>query len=384
MGLIYKLSHWYFSKDALPYWCVFIFDCLVVICSGLVSYTLDHGATYTANNILPLLGTLCFYLIFYIIGFRVMHTYYGVMRYTSFSDMYRIVVANLIGVFSIVILRFLLHIDDWLVSIRLRELPLTFIFATVIMWSTRMIVKYMFEFYHADKETKSVFIYGVKNGGISIARAIRMEDNKRFRLCGFISDASDLVGKSLFGVKVYPNDDNIVKTMLANNVHTLLISPLKQNALVNNPVMVDKIIEADISIFVMNSATEWDGKSDISAMQLKEIEIEDLLPRDEIEIDMDAVGTLLRGKSIIITGSAGSIGFEIARQVAKFSPGNMLLIDQAETPQHDVRLFMKSNFPHVKAETVVTSICNGSRMETLFKMYKPTMCFMPRPTSMYP
>ncbi len=375
MGLIYKLSHWYFSKNALPYWCVFIFDCLVVICSGLVSYTLDHGATYTANHILPLLGTLCFYLIFYIIGFRVMHTYYGVMRYTSFADMYRIIVANLIGVVSIVILRFSFNIDNWLVSIRLRELPLTFIFATVIMWSTRMIVKYLFEFYHVDKETKSVFIYGVKNGGISIARAISMEDRKRFRLCGFISDANDLAGKSLFGVKVYPNDENIVKTMLANNVHTLLISPLKQNALVNNPVMVDKIIEAGISIFVMNSATEWDGKSDISAIQLKEIEIEDLLPRDEIQIDMEAVGSLLRGKSIMITGSAGSIGFEIARQVVRFSPANILLIDQAETPQHDVRLFMKSNYPCVKVETIVTSICNRSRMETLFKMYKPDYVF---------
>lgn len=369
------MSHWYFSKNALPYWCVFIFDCLVVICSGLVSYTLDHGATYTANHILPLLGTLCFYLIFYIIGFRVMHTYYGVMRYTSFADMYRIIVANLIGVVSIVILRFSFNIDNWLVSIRLRELPLTFIFATVIMWSTRMIVKYLFEFYHVDKETKSVFIYGVKNGGISIARAISMEDRKRFRLCGFISDANDLAGKSLFGVKVYPNDENIVKTMLANNVHTLLISPLKQNALVNNPVMVDKIIEAGISIFVMNSATEWDGKSDISAIQLKEIEIEDLLPRDEIQIDMEAVGSLLRGKSIMITGSAGSIGFEIARQVVRFSPANILLIDQAETPQHDVRLFMKSNYPCVKVETIVTSICNRSRMETLFKMYKPDYVF---------
>ncbi|MGM9705770.1 MAG: polysaccharide biosynthesis protein, partial [Prevotella sp.] len=244
-----------------------------------------------------------------------------------------------------------------------------------IMWSTRMIVKYLFEFYHVDKETKSVFIYGVKNGGISIARAISMEDRKRFRLCGFISDANDLAGKSLFGVKVYPNDENIVKTMLANNVHTLLISPLKQNALVNNPVMVDKIIEAGISIFVMNSATEWDGKSDISAIQLKEIEIEDLLPRDEIQIDMEAVGSLLRGKSIMITGSAGSIGFEIARQVVRFSPANILLIDQAETPQHDVRLFMKSNYPCVKVETIVTSICNRSRMETLFKMYKPDYVF---------
>lgn len=375
MGLIYKLSHWYFSKDALPYWCVFIFDCLVVLCSGLACYTLDHGATYTANNIVPLLGTLCFYLIFYIIGFRVMHTYAGVMRYTSFSDMYRIAIANLIGVFPIAILRLFLYIDDWLVPIRMRELTLTFIFATIIMWSTRMIVKYMFEYYRIDQEARPAFIYGVKNGGTGIARAINAEEKRRFRLCGFISDADDLEGKTLFGVKVYRNNEDIVDIMHKERATSLLISPLKQKSLINNPVMIDRLIENGITIYVMNSATEWDGKSNISATQLKEVEIEDLLPRDEIQIDLDAVEKLLCGKSIMITGSAGSIGSEIARQVAKFSPEKMLLIDQAETPQHDMRLYMKKHHPHIKAETVVTSICNKSRMEALFKMYRPDYVF---------
>lgn len=374
-NILKKLSHWYFSKDALPYWCVFIFDCLVVLCSGLTCYTLDHGATSTSNLFMPLLGTLCFYLIFYIIGFRLMHTYSGVMRYTSFSDIYRVAIGNFIGVACIALLRQFLNFDEWFVPIRMRELALTFIFATIIMWTARMIVKYLFEYYRLDQEAKPVFIYGVKNGGTGIARAINTEEKRSFRLCGFISDASDLAGKSLFGVKVYKNDENIVDVMLEKNVKTLLISPLKQHALVNNPVMVDRIIEAGISIFVMNSATEWDGKSDISATQLKEIDIEDLLPRDEIQIDMDAVGTLLRGKSIMITGSAGSIGFEIVRQVAKFSPEKLLLVDQAETPQHDVRLFMKNQYPYMKVDTVVTSICNQSRMESLFKMYKPDYIF---------
>lgn len=374
-SILKKLSHWYFSKDALPYWCVFIFDCLVVLCSGLVSYTLDHGATATANCIIPLLGTLCFYLIFYIIGFRVMHTYSGVMRYTSFSDIYRVAIGNLIGVVCIALLRQFFNFDEWFVPIRMRELALTFMLATLIMWTARMVVKYLFEYYRIDQEAKPVFIYGVKNGGTGIARAINMEEKRRFRLCGFVSDANDLAGKSLFGVKVYRNDDNIVNIMLEHKSKTILISPLKQKALVNNPVMVDRLIEAGISIFVMNSATEWDGKSDISATQLKEVEIEDLLPRDEIQIDMEAIEKVLKGKSILITGSAGSIGSEIARQVAKFSPEKMLLIDQAETPQHDMRLYMKKNHPHIKTDIVVTSICNQSRMDTLFKSYKPDYVF---------
>jgi len=375
MDLFYKLSHWYFSKKALPYWCIFTFDCLVVLLSGLVCYALDYGIISVLNTFAPLLGTLCFYLIFYIIGFRIMHTYAGIMRYTSWTDIYHIAIANLIGIISIAMLRMFFYFDSIFVPIRMRELALTFILATIIMWTARIIVKYMFEFYRIDQEARPAFIYGVKNGGTSIARAINTEETRRFRLLGFISDAEDLEGKDLMGVKVYKNDGNIVKKMNELNVSALLISPLKQKALANNPVMVDQLIEAGISIFIMNTTMEWDGKSDVSAIQLKEVEIEDLLPRDEIQIDLKAVGDLLCGKSIMITGSAGSIGSEIARQVAKFSPEKILLIDQAETPQHDMRLFMEKQHPHIKAETVVTSICNKSRMETLFKMYKPDYVF---------
>lgn len=375
MGILYKLSHWYFSKDALPYWCVFLFDCLVVVFSGLTCYTLDHGAETTSEIFMPLVGTLVFYLVFYMVGFRMMHTYSGVMRYTSFYDITRIAVGNLIGVAIIAMLRQFFNFDSMFVPIRMRELALTFILATVIMWTARMIVKYMFEYYRLDQEARPIFIYGVKNGGISIARAINTEETRRFRLLGFISDADDLAGKDLMGVKVYRNDENIIKVMSDMNVNTLLVSPLKQKALTNNPVMTDQLIEAGISIFIMNATTEWDGKSDIPTNQLKEVEIEDLLSRDEIQIDLKAVGNLLRGKSIMITGSAGSIGSEIARQVAEFVPGKMILIDQAETPQHDMRLFMGKEHSHLKAETVVTSICNKSRMEALFKMYRPDYVF---------
>ena len=375
MSILNKLSHCYFSKDALSYWCVFIFDCLVVISSGPTSYTLDHGAEMTSDNFMPIVGTLSFYLIFYIIGFRAMHTYSGVMRYTSFSDISRIAMGNFIGVTIIAILRQFFNFDDWFVPIRMRELASTFVLSTVIMWTARMIVKYMLEYYRMDQAAKPAFIYGVKNGGTSIARAINTEETRQFRLYGFISDAEDMVGKELMGIKVYRNDSNIVNKMTELNVKTLLISPLKQKALANNPVMADQLIEAGISILIMNTTTEWDGKSDISTNQLKEIEIEDLLPRDEIQTDLKAVGDMLRGKSIMITGSAGSIGSEIARQVAEFMPERIVMIDQAETPQHDMRLFMKKTYPHIKSETIVTSICNQSRMETLFKMYKPDYLF---------
>ena len=370
-----KISSWYFTKDALPYWCVLLFDCLVVIGCGLFCYIIDHGATTTSDTFVPLMGTLVFYLLFYLIGFRAFHTYSGVMRYTSFADIHRVAFANLIGVGLIAFLRQFFNFDQWFVSIRMRELALTFVLATVIMWSVRMIVKYMYEYYKTDQDARGVFIYGVKTGGLSIARALSSPNNTTFKLKGFISDADDMIGKRLMGVKVYENNKKIIRQMELENANTLFVSPLKQEEFVKNPEMVDLLIENGIAIYTMNTTMEWDGKSDISTAQLREIEIEDLLPRDEIEIDLTAIEALLKDKSILITGSAGSIGSEIVKQIAKFGPHQLVLIDQAETPQHDCRLMMASQFPEIKADTIVASICNKRHMEAIFRKYRPDYVF---------
>ena len=373
--LIGRISSWYFTKDALPYWCVLLFDCMVVIGCGLFCYIIDHGATATANTFWPLMGTLIFYLLFYLIGFRAFHTYSGVMRYTSFADIHRVAFANLIGVGLIAILRQFFSFDQWFVPIRMRELAITFVLATVIMWSVRMIVKYMYEYYKTDQDARGVFIYGVKTGGLSIARALSSPSNTTFKLKGFISDADDMIGKRLMGVKVYENNDKIIKMMELENANTLFVSPLKRDKFVKSPEMVDAMIENDIAIYTMDTATKWDGKSDISTAQLKEIDIEDLLPRDEIEIDLTAIEELLKDKSILITGSAGSIGSEIVKQIAEFGPRQLVLIDQAETPQHDCRLMMANQYPDIKAETIVASICNKRHMEALFRKYRPDYVF---------
>ena len=373
--LIGRISSWYFTKDALPYWCVLLFDCMVVIGCGLFCYIIDHGATATANTFWPLMGTLIFYLLFYLIGFRAFHTYSGVMRYTSFADIHRVAFANLIGVGLIAILRQFFSFDQWFVPIRMRELAITFVLATVIMWSVRMIVKYMYEYYKTDQDARGVFIYGVKTGGLSIARALSSPSNTTFKLKGFISDADDMIGKRLMGVKVYENNDKIIKMMELENANTLFVSPLKRDKFVKSPEMVDAMIENGIAIYTMDTATKWDGKSDISTAQLKEIDIEDLLPRDEIEIDLTAIEELLKDKSILITGSAGSIGSEIVKQIAEFNPRQLVLIDQAETPQHDCRLMMANQYPDIKAETIVASICNKRHMEAIFRKYRPDYVF---------
>ena len=371
--LIRKISYWYFSKNALPYWCVLTFDCLVVIASGVFSYALNHGAENTIPVFNALIETLCIYLVFFMIGFRIMHTYFGVMRYTSFTDIHRVAIANFIGVCIIAFMRYFMNFDHIFLAIRMRDLALTFILATTIMWSTRMLVKYLYEYYKTDQDARRVFIYGVKNGGVSLARSIL--DSPSFHLKGFVSDADDMVGKYLMGVNVIKNDEHLVDIMQHEDVNTLLVSPLKQKAFINNQEMLDKLIEAGITIYIVNQAVEWDEKSAIPTSQLREFEIEDLLPRDEIQVDMQSMEAQIANYNIMVTGAAGSIGSELVKQIAKLKPASLILIDQAETPMHDMRLMMQKEWPQIEAHTIVTSICNKKRMEAIFKKYKPEYVF---------
>jgi len=375
MGLIKKIAGWYFSRQALPYWCVLIFDCVVVLLSGLVCVALDHGVHATLKHLFPIVCTLGVYLLFFILGFRVMRTYTGVLRYSSFSDVYRIGLANFIGISCIIVARWFLAFDKVFVPIRSKELIFIFLMATIIMVSARVMMKFLFEKVLEDNNQRLAFIYGVKEGGIALAKAIRMQVPTRFKLKGFVTDEDDMVGHMLQGVEVYRNDENLVQQMKAKNVKSLLVSPLKRDDLVRNQELVNQLLDEGIAIYNYDVAQKWDGKSDINASQLKEVDIEDLLPRDEIELDLDAVARLLNNAKILITGSAGSIGSEMVRQIAKFGPERLILVDEAETPQHDVRLMLKREFPELEAVTIVTSITNASRMENIFSTYRPQYVF---------
>ena len=375
MRILNFLAQWYFTKKATPYWMVLLFDCLTIIVANIIVFLLYNGATATAVVFWKLVCTLLVYLIPYLIGFRIMRTYAGVMRYSSFADLYRVAIANAIGVVSVEALRLLANTDKWLVTIRWRELIFAWLLATGIMFAARILIKFLFDIIREDRAQKRVFIYGTKGGGMALAKSIRMESPARFHLRGFVSDSNDMPGHILQGVRVYRNNEELVKIMKAEHATALLVSPLKAERLMSNTEMTERLLNAGIAIYTVQQAQQWDGKSDISTMQLHEVDIEDLLPRDEIDVDLEAVEKLLRGRRILITGSAGSIGSEMVRQIAKWEPSQLVLVDQAETPQHDVRLMMARDFPGIKALTVVTSITEQKSMEYLFAQYRPEYVF---------
>ena len=373
MKFFNRLSNWYFSKKSLPYWCIFWIDCAVTFVSYLFIYQqINSGAK--ALSILGQLSMLfAIFTLFHAIGFRIFHTYDGILRYSSFIDLQRVFYAVTFGAVLSAITKNMLLSTHFFpgVEIEYRNIVLGALISTLVLWAIRVIAKTIFDVSLSDYNIKHAFIYGVKEGGIGLAKQIKNSKPMKFKLMGFISDDTKIKHHHLMGTKVYAPDLNTIRKMRNNNISTLLISPGAINVFRTNKDFQDALLAEGIHIY-MPTTQEWNRNEQ---QQLKEVSIEDLLPRDEISIDMESVGAMLHGKRILITGSAGSIGSEMVRQIAKYSPAELILIDSAETPQHDIRLMMAKQFPEIKAETIVTTICSKSRMEHIFKTYLPDYVF---------
>ena len=377
MNYLQKISGWYFTKKALPYWCVLVLDCAIVALCGLLASYLEHGGLSIVNHFFPISFGLVCCLPLFAISFHLFHTYQGVIRFSSYVDLFRIAKASIMGgVFSYLLGRLVgFFVDDVIILFPdVHSLLIMVGISTLGIWVVRMMVKASFEVYRTDNAIP-VAIYGTKAGGISLANSIKSVKEKQFILRAFISDGREMAGSYLMGQRVYLNTSGLAQTLKENGVKGVLVSPLKTELLRKNQTMVDELIRTGLKIFIMPAAEEWDGKSNLSFTQLHEIEIEDLLPRDKIEVDMEAIGTMLTGKCILITGAAGSIGSEISQQVAQFAPSGLVLIDQAETPMHNVRLFMQKHHSQLKVWTVVGSITNEKLMEQIFAEHQPDYVF---------
>lgn len=376
MNFLHKLTDWYFSKGSLPYWGVLTLDSLIVLFSGYIGNYLELGGIEFAQRFWQITWGNLICVVLFFIGFRLFHTYTGIIRYSSLIDLQRVGMASLIGT----ILSYLVGLGISSISSECAMMHgilgniTMLVCTTMLMWVERMAVRAMFDTFRTDKAVP-VAIYGTKAGGIALANSIRAVKEKQYVLQAFISDDPEMKNVYLMGKRVFLNGEGIAEKLREIKVRTVLVSPLKSEKLRNNPEMVDELVKAGIKIMMMPAAQEWDEKHDLSFNQLHEVEIEDLLPRDKIEVDMDAIGKMLTGKRVLITGAAGSIGSEMVRQVAAYKPAELILIDQAETPMHDVRLMMARQFPDIKNETIVSSITDQIHMEKIFEAHKPEYVF---------
>lgn len=377
--ILQRISNWYFTKKALPHLCILLIDCAIVAFSGYVGYYIDKGGDIFVDSFWQITFGLMVGLVPFIVAFRLLHTYSGIVRYSSFVDLQRVMMATLSGSVACYLLGLGIN-GIWpeqhtIMVPDLQTVFIIFVGSSLFLWVERVVVKRLFDSFNLDNATP-VAIYGTKAGGISIAKSITAVKDKKYSLQAFISDGKEMKGSYLMGKPVFLNERGLAEKLRREGVKALLVSPLKTEKFRNDAEMVDEFISAGITIMMMNNGEEWDGKEEnLTHQNLRPVDIEDLLPREKIEVDMNAIGKLLTGKRILITGAAGSIGSEMVRQVAKFNPSEMTLIDQSETPMHNIRMMMAHDFGHISNRTIVTSITNKEHMERIFATYKPEYVF---------
>ena len=370
----HKIFHRYLSAKVLPIWTILLIDVLIIVVSSLLAYALryDFRSIFLESSTID--KTIVWTVIVNLVFFRVFRIYSNVLRFSSFIDIMRIFVSLTVSYALLMISSVLLasYLDIRLAPVSV--LFMAYIISFAIMSCSRIVVKMFYELLNFDgSHSANVFIYGAKEAGVNIAKALRVNLRNHYRLRGFIADEPELINKVMMGVKVFPNDESLIDVLNDRDVHTIIISPAKMEELKKSD-MADRLLAHNIKLMTAPPLSEWSGQT-LNRTQLKEIQIEDLLQRDPIEIDIHKVASHLEGKRVMITGAAGSIGSEIMRQVASFNPYKLILVDQAETPLHDIRLELQDRWRDIDAETIIADISNATRMEDIFKEYQPQYIF---------
>lgn len=379
MKVFGKFFNWYFGRSALPYWCIMIFDLMVCFLSGVFIVWLRHPASDMLAAWPQLMHTFGLFAVLNFISFRVFYTYSGILRYSQFIDLMRVTNACVLSmlfafIFSICALNF--GWDDFFFIFTGRKLITLYLGNILAMCIPRVLVKLIFDNALVSSSAMNTLVYGTRAGAIAITDNVRDEKPVHFLIKGYVGDDREHYNERLMGKKIYSVHEDLIPVIESQCIKAFLVSPLRHEEFTKNRKLQDLLIERGIKIYIAQNAEEWKKNQDPQGkVGLREMKIEDLLPREEIQVDMDSVGALLRGKRVLITGAAGSIGSEMVRQIAIYKPAEMMLIDQAETPLHDVRLMMNNNYSDIKAETVVTSICKEDRMEEIFSHFKPDYVF---------
>ena len=376
-----KILNWYFTKNSLPYWSILLIDCAIIVCSGMLTYWIFNSAVLLFENTLKVLNTLVCFLVLSVPGFRLFHTYSGFMRYASFVDLMRVAYGNCVSLVLVLLAQYGMDLlpGHLFAHFNTTSIFLIYIIATLFMWGLRIFVKTLYDVAFSNSRAVRVLIYGAMSGGVGLAKNIQSQRPRRYVVKGFITHHKNTKHQMIMGERVYSVSDDLADIIKSNDIEGVLVSPYRTQEFRHNQELQDIILGAGAKIYMAQNAKEMDDEelngTTTNPVQLQEVSVEDLLPRDEIRVDLKSVEELLSGQRVLITGSAGSIGSEMVRQVAKFKPAAMMLIDQAETPEHDIRLMMEKQYPGILAETVVTSICNEAHMEHIFKRFQPDYVF---------
>ncbi len=370
-----KIIQNFLSRRVLSRTAIFIMDVFMIVFSCLSMYLIMYGFSGLTAEVRADGTTLCMLLVlFNAIAFVFFRTFSGILRFSSFTDLIRIVYALVIGYgFTYVAVKILQVYNPGFHTTDITFAAILFLNMFLMLFS-RVMVKEVYEaITGSGAKPVNVFVYGTKEAGISVAKALKGNSEFNYRVLGFISDEGHMVGKELMSVTIHANNENLFRTLESKDVKTIIVSPQKMEEIKNSSLLAN-FVDHNISLLTTVPINEWNGTI-TSKAQLKDVQIEDLLPRDPIHINMMEIASNIEGKRVMVTGAAGSIGSEIVRQVAKFNPYSIILIDQAETPLHNMRLELQEKWRELRAEIIVANVSNASRMERIFSRTRPQFIF---------
>ena len=378
-----KIFRWYFSKNAMPYWIVFTLDSIIVFLSGVFSYWLFEKTLGLFASRVAVFYTMLFIIGVSCIGFRVFKTYCGIIRLSSFVDLLRVAYANGLSLMIMLVLMFAIGDEEYygVPALNKTEVCITFVIATMGMWLERIVIKTIYDVTASSEGALRILIYGAMSGSAGLAKSIRAQRPRKYVVCGFISSDSHSDVFRIMGLKVYYVKTDLGSIIEDKHITGVLVTPQRLQEFRRNQELQDMLIEKGVKILMAQNDKEMEMDENAEETQeyenlrIKEVSVEDLLPRSQIRLDMRAIEQELKGRKVLVTGAAGSIGSELVKQIAAFSPAQLILIDQGETPMHDIRLMMKKEYPHIDAVSVVSSICREDRMEYLFKEFRPEYVF---------
>jgi FlaA1/EpsC-like NDP-sugar epimerase len=360
----------------LPRWIILVIDLVLLMSAIVFAYLLRFNFDLADVYAFKFTEGLVLFLICHLIAILITQSYAGIIRYTSIEDGLRISYTTFIGTLLIAIVSYLNYWYRGSVVIPASVLIISFILSVVILFSYRVLVKNLFSYYReAVRHRKNVMIFGAGQYGIITKHVIDADPNARMRIVGFIDDDLKKSGKILNGAPIYDADYNLDEILNKYHIHEIVIAIANLSVERKNE-LVDYCLKAHVKVRTVPAPDKW-VNGELSMNQIKEVRIEDLLGRESIQLKNPKVLENIAGKTVLITGAAGSIGSEIAKQILKANPKKLILLDQAESFLYaiDIDLTNQDVKKNVEIIPVIMDVTNKRRLEIIIDKYRPNIVY---------
>jgi len=364
------------GMDYVPRWVILTIDMSIVSLSGLFTFFLleSSGAHYINGSSFFLASLI--YLTTHLLFFRVFEIYSGIVRHSSMIDVMKIFLAQFFSFLVLVLINSLLVFKTHEKLYLTAGLLINNLFTGVSLFSYRIVIKHIFINYvgvRRKRELSNAIIVGTNSNAISMANALNADNPRKFRVVGFLDKSENSTSKKILNQPIFCLSDSFELMVKDRNVHSIIISDETINQKEKEDI-IEKALREELDVYKVSMISNWSNQKQISS-SVKKYKIEDLLERNPIVMDSSSLSEDLEGKTIMVTGAAGSIGSEIVRQVLKFKPREVVLVDQAETPLHSLSLEVLETHPDADAVTIMADIRNKDVMRSIFSQYKPDIVY---------